>query len=343
MKALRKLKEGQGNVELVETAEPTLAENEVKIKVAYVGVCGTDIKILHGDAWSNPPVTLGHELAGTVEAIGSKVTTVKVGDKVVPETAQVICGKCYYCRTGNYLMCKERLSIGYGVNGGMAEYCVVREDIVHKLPKNLSMEEGALCEPLAVAVHAVYDSVNILSTDVAVVEGSGAIGLLVAQVAKSLGATVIITGLNNDIKRLEAAKEIGIDYTVNIEKDSLEELVENITNGRGADIVFECSGSAPAIRTGMSILKKMGKLVQIGLTRPSLEIEYSLLTAKEISLIGTFGHKWISWETALTLMSLGKIKVTPLITHHFGLSEWQQAFKVAEEAAGIKVLIDPSK
>ena len=343
MKAIVKLKEGVGNVVLTDRPEPSVKKNEVKIKVEAVGICGTDVKIKHGTTWSNPPVILGHELSGTVAEVGEDVKSVKPGDRVVTETGNVVCGHCYYCRTGNFLMCKDRLSIGYGVDGGMAEYCVVREDIVHILPDEIPFDAGSLCEPAAVSVHAVYDAVKVIPTDTVVVIGSGAIGLLVAQLVKNFGATVIVTGLTQDEGRLSVAKELGIDYTVNTQKENVGKIVDDITGGRGADLVFECSGSVPGVNTGMSLLKKMGALVQIGLTKPTMEIEYSMLTAKQISLIGTFGHKWQSWDTALKLMQQGKINAGALISHRFPMEKWEEAFDIAESVKGIKVVIFPNK
>ena len=342
MKAIVKTKEGSGNVELMNIEEPKTGFNDVKIKVEAVGICGTDIKIRHGDAWSNPPVVLGHELSGTVTEVGEGVKSVKVGDRVVTETGNVVCGHCYYCKTGNFLMCKDRLSIGYGVDGGMAEYCVVREDIVHTLPDSISFDAGSLCEPAAVSVHAVYDSIRIIPTDVIVVIGAGAIGLLTAQLAKNFGATVIVTGLTNDIYRLSTAKNLGIDYAVDVQKEDISSLVDKLTAGMGADAVFECSGSAAGVRTGMSVLKKMGSLVQIGLTKQNLEIEYSLLTAKQIKLAGTFGHRWESWDTALKLISSGKLNTEALISHRFSIDDWEEAFRTAEAQTGLKVIIHPN-
>jgi len=341
MKALVKTKEGPGNVQLMELAEPKVNPGEVKIRVAAVGICGTDIKIYHGDAWSNPPVILGHEYSGTVEEIGAGVTKVKVGDRVVSETAQKICGNCYYCNTSNQLMCPERLSIGYGANGAMASHCVVREGIVHKIPDSVSFDDAAVCEPSAVAVHAVYDTVKLYPTDLVVVMGPGPIGLLVAQVVKGFGCTTVLAGTDKDLKRLEVGKRLGIDYAFDITKVNLAEEINKLTNSMGADVVYDCTGAAPAIRSGMSVLKKMGKFVQVGLTRQTMEIEYALLTQREISIIGTFGHKWKSWETVLQLIREGKLNVSALITHHFKLEEWEEAFAIAERQEGIKLLLHP--
>lgn len=342
MKALMKMQPGEGFVELREKEKPSIGPGEVLVRVMAVGICGTDLKIRAGHAWSNPPVVLGHELSGVVAEVGSDVQSAKVGDRVVCETAQVICGHCYYCRSGNYLMCDKRLSIGYGVDGGMAEYMVAREGILHALPDSVSFSNGAVCEPLAVAVHAVYDTAPVKSTDIALVSGCGAIGLLVAQVVRSLGARVIITGLDADEPRFATAKALGIEYTVNVQREDLQERIREITGGVGVDLAYDATGSGAAISAAMTALKKKGKLVQIGLTKPKLEIEYSLLTAHEISLIGTFGHNWTSWETALKLIETGKVKTAPLVTHHFELADWEKGFSVAQNLEGIKVMLHPN-
>lgn len=342
MKAVIKTEEGVGNVVLKDVKEPQVGANDVKIRVKSAGICGTDVKIYKGKIWSNPPVILGHEFSGVVEKVGVNVKDIKVGDRVVSETAQVICGKCWYCNTSNYLMCPKRLSIGYGVDGAFADFCLVRQEIIHKLPENVSFDSGALCEPAAVAVHAVFDSVKLLPTDVVIVMGPGPIGLLVAQAAKSMGVTVVVVGTSADTKRLQTARELGMDYTVNAQEEDIVEVINEFTEKRGADVVYECTGSGSAIRSGMAVLKKRGSLVQVGLTERSLEIEYSLLPTKEISILGTFGHRWSNWETAIEMISKGKIKTELLITHHFSLEEWEDAFKIAERQEGIKILLHPS-
>lgn len=342
MKAIVKTKIGIGNIEILEMQPREPKSNEVRIKVVSAGVCGTDIKILHNDTWSNPPVILGHEFSGIIDKVGNEVTEYKPGDRVVSETAQVVCGKCEYCHTGRFLMCPERLSIGYGVDGAFAEFCTVRADILHKIPDNVSLDEAALCEPFAVALHAAFDKIVILPTDTVVVMGPGAIGQLLAQAIKSRGANVIITGTNVDTERLKAAKELGIDSVYNIQEIDLETIIKEKTEGKGVDAVFECSGSALAIKSAMKILKKTGSMVQVGLTKNTLEIDYGLLTAKEISIIGTFGHRWLNWEEAIALISSGKINVVKLITHHYSIEEWEKAFEAMEKQEGIKILIHPT-
>lgn len=343
MQALVKLKSGKGNIELLNVDIPNPSENEVLVKVHAVGICGTDLKIQRGEAWCNPPVILGHEVSGTIYSVGDNVIGLKAGDRVVTETAQIICGHCYYCRTGTYLMCPDRLSIGYGTNGGMAEFIRIRSDIIHKIPDSVSLDCAALCEPTAVAIHAVFDSTRVTSTDIAVIFGCGAIGNLVAQTAKSLGATVVICGIGSDERRLAIAAETGADYTINLEKENLKEVIDSLTGGMGADLIYECSGSKDAIHTGMNLLKRKGSFIQVGLTEATLEIDYGLFTAHEIRIIGSFGHNWGSWETAIKLINNGKIKTKPLITNRYSIKNWEDGFTSASNGNEMKILIYPNE
>ena len=167
MIALVKTNPGPGNVKLIEVNEPTPGLGQVKIAVEYCGICGTDLKIKKDLAPSNPPVILGHEFCGIVYEIGEGVKNFKKGDRVVSETMAYYCGSCKYCQTGNYFMCDHRLSAGYGVDGGFAKFCVIREGALHKLPDNVSFEQAALAEPLAVCVHLVIERSEIRSGEFA--------------------------------------------------------------------------------------------------------------------------------------------------------------------------------
>lgn len=340
MKALMKTGcwQDDGNVNLCEVERPVPGADEVLIRVKAAGICGTDIKIWHGSAWSNPPVILGHEYAGVIEEVGQDVKNLRPGDRVVSETAQKVCGICEYCKTGRELMCDSRLSIGYGVDGAMAEYIKVRQGIIHRIPDVLSFEKAALCEPFAVALHALMDHVSLAATDKVLIMGPGAIGQLAAQAAKSVGALTVLAGLPKDQPRLSAAKKAGVDVTLT---DLSEKAVEEITGKKGFDVVLDCSGAQPAIRQAMKCVKKTGIFIQVGLTKPELTIDYSLLTGKEISIVGTFGHRWHNWEMAIELMSAGKVKVEHLITGKYGLDDWEKGFADMQEGRGIKILIVP--
>lgn len=340
MKAVVKTKEGAGNIIYTNFPKPEPTPGTVLIKVGAAGICGTDLKIREGNYWSNPPVVLGHEFSGIVEAVGEGVTGFKKGDRVISETAGIVCGKCEYCLSGNYLMCGERLSIGYGTNGAMAEYITVREAIVHHIPDGISLNEAALCEPSAVSYHAVFDYAEIRPTHTVLIMGPGTIGQLVAQIVRSTGARTILCGTARDAYRLDLAASLGIETVVSDKVDLYAYIAEKIDDGH-VDYAFDCSGAAPAVSQALQCLKKKGTLVQVGLTKENIRINYGLIPMKEISVKGAFGHVSSSWIGVLKMMKNGQLNVKPLITNHFSLQEWKKGFDQAQDLNCIKVLLHP--
>jgi L-iditol 2-dehydrogenase len=343
MKAIVKTEEGRGHVCLREVPEPVVSPGCVKIEVDSSGICGTDLKIRAGETWSNPPVILGHEFSGIVTEVGAGVACVSPGDRVVSETAAVICGHCHYCNTGDYLMCPERLSIGYGVDGAFASHIVVRQGIIHKIPDGVSLKEAALCEPLAVAVHAVFDSIALKPTDTVVVAGPGAIGLLVMQVAGAFGARVIVAGVSSDADRLEIARGLGACRTIDTQREDAVSIVRELTEGMGADYVFDCSGALPAILMGFEWIRRKGTIVQVGLTQQNLELPYAMLPQREIAVKGTFGHNWLSWDRALKLLARKQVNAQALISGAYAMEDWEKAFDQAEGRQGVKILLHPNR
>src|ERR687887_783919 len=174
MKALVKYQSGAGHVELREVEEPRCGEDQVKIEVHFCGVCGTDLHVYHDTFRNYPPVILGHEFSGQVVEVGNNVRHVALGDAVtVLPASAVICGGCIFCRTGQYMFCRERRGMGHGINGAFARYVVVRKDQAYKIPQGLSLTEAALCEPFAAAVQAVTELTDVRLGDVALISGPG--------------------------------------------------------------------------------------------------------------------------------------------------------------------------
>ncbi len=216
MQAVMKTARGEGNVALREVPAPQPGPGQVLLGVRAAGICGTDLHIYHDEFPTQPPVVLGHELAGEVMATGDGVTGVAPGDRVTTETYFHLCGSCRFCRGGQPNLCPERRSIGSGVNGGFAPYVVVPERNLHRLPEGLTFQEAALTEPLACVVHGALELPKVTAGDVAVVAGPGAIGLLTLQVARAAGATVIVLGTAADRRRLELAGELGAVRVVDV-------------------------------------------------------------------------------------------------------------------------------
>ncbi|MCD8920144.1 zinc-binding dehydrogenase [Staphylococcus gallinarum] len=341
MKALVKTKPGFGNLELLDRPIPSPNSNEVKIKVHYAGICGTDVHTYEGHYKVNFPVTLGHEFSGEIVEIGDNVQNFKIGDRVTSETTFYICGECEYCQTKDYNLCKHRKGLGTQQNGGFTKYLVARADSVHTLPDNVSYRAAAMTEPLACAYHAV-SKIKVSQGDIAVVMGPGPIGLLVAQVVKSKGATVIITGLDNDQERLDKAKALHLNHVVNIQHNDLKQYVDNITNGYGANIVLECSGAVPAAKQGLDILRKKGAYVQVGIFKDS-EIPFDLdkIIQKEIRVVGSRSQKPADWEPSLQLLSSGAVNAETLVTTELDISQWEEGYQHIKGGDGIKVLLRP--
>ncbi|MFW9799162.1 MAG: zinc-binding dehydrogenase [Candidatus Thorarchaeota archaeon] len=342
MRGLMKTARGAGNLEIREVDSPLPARNEVLVEVAAAGICGSDVHIKHDSSFYTPPVILGHEYSGTVKEIGSDVQGVQVGDKVVsPATAY--CGRCYQCKTGHMNRCTapDRRILGVSLaNGAFAKYLTVPEYIIHKVPKGVSLEEAALAEPTACAVHAVAETTPICPGDTVVVQGPGTMGLLAVQVAKAMGAgKVIVTGVTSDKGRLEVAEEVGADLTIDIEsKGNATEVIRKHTDGLGADVVIEASGACAACNQALDFVKVAGHVSLVGVRGRSMEIDLDHIIEKELTMTGTWGTLPSSWITTLRLMGSRKIDVGPLITHRISIDKWEQGFELMETQKAIKVL-----
>lgn len=313
MEALVKYGDGPDMLELRDIPEPVCAEYDVKIEVKACGICGTDIHILH-DLYAWPKmVPLGHEYSGVVVEAGRQVTRFAVGDRITT------CG-----------------------TGGFGRYVVKKEtERISKLPDNLSFEEGALFEPMSVCTKAVFETSGIRPSDLTLVSGPGSIGLGILQALKVVGGRVIVSGIAADQKRLEAARDLGADHTVNIEQESLEQVVEAVTRGKGLDLAFECSGAEAAVNTAIAILKRGGALLQVGLSGRRISVDMDCLVEHHIRLLGAHGFGDEAWDKSIELARIGKYDLKRMVSHALPLRAWREAFRLCEERHGLKVLIVP--
>lgn len=342
MKALRKLEHGKGKVELVSVSDPVPGSGEVLVEVQCAGICGTDVHIMH-DAYSNfrPPVTLGHEFAGFVAEVGPDVRGWKTGERVTVESLASSCGMCRYCLDGETQCCPERQALGISKDGAFADYVIVRQTALHRLQEGVSFQQGAMAEPLCVAVHAVMEKSIVTSSDTVLVTGPGAIGQLVAQVARLSGASVIVAGTSSDRERLEVAIAAGAEHYIFSDQEDCSAALRHITDGRGVDLAFECAGAGPAIRFCLSATRKGGQVVQVGLAGCTLETDYDLICLKEITLKGSFTHNHRTWKTSVGLLNDQRLNLDSLLSGVFPLEEWRTAFELFERAAGLKYLLRP--
>lgn len=328
-------------MDLLDVEEPEVSGDLVKIKVAFTGICGSDIHTFKGE-YKNPktPVTLGHEFSGEVIEVGPEVTKFLVGDRVTSETTFETCGECIYCQEKDYNLCAHRKGIGTQVNGSFAPYVVSREESCHHLPENVTFQAAALTEPLACCVHAALEKTTVTSEDTVLIFGPGPIGLLLAQVVKAQGATVILAGITKDKPRLTLGKELGMDYIVDTQAEDLSAVIMKVTNGYGADKVFDCSGAVPAVNEGLALTKKKGTFVQVGLfTEQKNKIDEEAIIQREIEYIGSRSQKPSSWEKALDLLAQGAIDADKMITKIYPLEDWRDAFETVMAGNDIKVLV----
>lgn len=342
MKAVMKVARGVGHVELRDIPEPEPQPGQVKIAVRAAGICGTDLHIYKDEFRSFPPVVLGHEVAGEVVAVGDGVASVVPGQRVTTETYFSTCGVCAYCRTGHNNLCLNRRSIGSAVNGGFTNYVIVPAKNVHSLPESVDFRAGALTEPLACVVHGVLTTPTVSPGDVAVIAGPGAIGLLTLQVVKAAGARAVVLGTRVDAHRLELARSLGADYVLDVEAADAEALIRDITpEGLGADVVYECSGAGPAAAQLLTLARRRGRYVQIGLFGKPVAWDLDQVCFRELTVTGSNASVPSAWDRALALLASGQVDTRPLISNVYPVTEWESAFAAFEARQGVKMVLEP--
>lgn len=344
MKALVKTAPGYNQMVLKEIPQPKPEKDQVLIKVAYTGICGTDVHGFKGEYDRlKTPLVLGHEFSGVVAEVGSEVTKVKVGDEVTSETTFSTCGICKPCQNKEYNLCLKRQGIGSQVNGSFAEYVLTREESVHLLEGKISLLEASVTEPIACGVHASMEKTQVQADDTVVVIGPGPIGLCLTQVLKGIGAKVIMVGITRDKERLETARSLGADAIVDSQAENAAELIQTMT-GVGADYCFECSGAAPAVKNAFDYLRQKGTLVQMGVFAQNENLlDLNSIVQREMNIVGSRSQKPSTWQLTLDLMKKGSIDARRLITKVYPLTEWEQAFEDAMAGTEIKVVLQPNE
>ena len=341
MKALMKVHPGPGGVQLCEVDKPIPAADEVRIRVHFVGICGTDIHIIHDEYNAKLPVIMGHEYSGVIDSVGDAVTDFHPGDCVVSLTAGYTCGTCRYCRYGLFMQCPQRKSIGSGMNGAMAEYLVIKASRLFHIPNGVRMQEAALCEPIACCVRSVIERNHLHAGDYVYVSGPGAIGQVVAQLAKLCGAHVTVAGIPSDSERLQMAKHLGADEIITLEQEDTLPLAEKITDGRLYDAAFECAGVKASSDTCFRLLRRCGQYVQVGLFGKTINIDMDYALIREIAISNSFAANPSSWEITLRLLERRALRLEPLTSAIYPLhTSWQEAIKMTESKQGFKVLLD---
>jgi 2-desacetyl-2-hydroxyethyl bacteriochlorophyllide A dehydrogenase len=310
---------------------------QVRIAVAYTGICGTDLHIYHGDMDQRvtQPAVLGHEMSGRIAEVGPGVTEWAVGDAVTVMPL-AWCGECPACLAGNQHICHRLVFIGIDSPGSMQTSWTVPTDILVRLPSDLPLEHGALVEPTAVAVHDVRRA-DLKTGEHVVVVGGGPVGILIATVAREAGAEVLLLEL--DAFRREIAEGLGL-RVVDPGTEDVAALVSQWTGGAGADVTFEVSGSQPGLDTAIDILSTRGRMVLVAIHPQPRPLSLFRVFWRELTIVGARVYERADFERAVELVHAGRVPVAALISRIVGLDSAQQAFELLNSGSGVvKILV----
>lgn len=332
---------GPGDLRVEEVPVRKLKDNEVKIQVKYCGICGTDIHIFHGDGGCcdvMPPLVPGHEFSGVVAEVGAGVKTVKVGDRVTGDPNDM-CGECYFCKNGMQHFCKNNIGIGTTVDGGFAEYVIMREKQVYKVSDELSFIEAAMAEPISCCLHGI-DLCNIKAGDTVLVMGGGPIGMIMMQLAKNAGASKVIMSEPVEEKREQALK-LGATKTI----DPLHEDVEAVLAEycENVNVVIECVGNVHTQADAVRFAGRGATIMYFGLAAPeeSFPIRPDDIFKKELHITSSYINPY-SFERAIQILESGTVELESLITNVVPLDDIADVFTKPEYRRTGKVMIQIS-
>ena len=332
---------GSGDLRVEEVPVRKLKDNEDKIQVKYCGICGTDIHIFHGDGGCcdvTPPLVPGHEFSGVVAEVGAGVKTVKVGDRVTGDPNDM-CGECYFCKNGMQHFCKNNIGIGTTVDGGFAEYVIMREKQVYKVSDDLSFIEAAMTEPISCCLHGI-DLCNIKAGDTVLVMGGGPIGMIMMQLAKNAGASKVIMSEPVEEKREQALK-LGSTKTI----DPLHEDVEAVLAEycENVNVVIECVGNVHTQADAVRFAGRGATIMYFGLAAPeeSFPIRPDDIFKKELHITSSYINPY-SFERAIQILESGTVELESLITNVVPLDDIADVFTKPEYRRTGKVMIQIS-
>lgn len=329
-----------GTIEFREVETPHPGPGQVLVKIMRIGVCGSDIHVYHGKHPFTPyPVTQGHEVSGKIVELGTGVSDLKVGQKVTIEP-QVVCGKCHPCRHGKYNLCENLKVMGFQTTGTASEYFAVDREKITPLPDEMSYDEGAMIEPLAVTVHAARRFSGLKGAKVAIL-GCGPIGLLLAQSCRALGAAeVLITDISD--KRLSLARSCGFEHTVNTKETDFGEALVACFGPDKADVIYDCAGNDITMGQAIRDSRKGSTIILVAVFAGMAHVDLAALNDKELTLDTSMMYRHEDYVKAIELVREGKILLKALMTKHFPFREYLEAYRYIDENREntMKVLID---
>ena len=343
---------GKNQLEVKEMPTPRPGPQDVLVKVEATAVCGSDVALIEEPWEAQPPYgsfIIGHEYAGTIAAVGDTVDEFQVGDRVAVE-ASLGCGRCRNCRVGNYTAClnygnlkRGHRANGFTTNGGFAQYALNHINTVHKIPDSIEFNEAALITNLGCVLYGFQTTGGYVVGDNVAVIGPGPLGLVSVGVARALCANKIFLSGTRD-SRLEMGKKMGADRLINVKNEDAVQVVRDETDGIGADLVIESSGSDQGIQTAIEMSKRMGKILLVGYPEKPVSANFSTMGSRNIHIFSIRGEGWANCSRAVSLLSQGRISLKAMATHSFPLDQIDEAFKTFVERIGgaIKVIVHPN-
>lgn len=340
MKALVKAKAEVG-IWMEDVPEPHIGHNDVKIKIKKTAICGTDVHIYNWDDWAQAtipvPMVVGHEYMGEVVEVGKEVTTIQVGDRVSGE-GHITCGYCRNCLGGKIHLCKNTIGVGVNRPGAFAEYLVIPAYNVFKLPPHVSDDEAAIFDPFGNAVHTAL-SFDMVGEDV-LITGAGPIGIMAAAVCRHAGArSVVITDVNE--YRLALAKKVSPSVRpVNVAQEKLEDVMQELTMTEGFDVGLEMSGVPAALEQMMKNMINGGKIALLGIPPNQTPFDLSHVIFKGLIVKGIYGREMFETWYKMGMLVQSGVDINTVITHRFGIDDFQQGFDVMRSGNSGKVILN---
>ena len=330
-----------GGLKIEDIPIPTIADDQVLVKVAACGVCHTDLHYIeHGvPTFKKPPIVLGHEASGIVERVGPAVTNVQTGQRVLIP-AVLTCGRCPACRQGRENICADLKMLGNHFDGAYAEFVAVPAKDVLDLPESIPLEEASIiADAISTPYHAVKNRARVRPGDRVVVFGCGGVGLNAVQLAAAAGGCVIAVDINE--RKLKWAREFGAAETVNASKvDRVDKEIKKMTGG-GADIAMEVIGNPKTIEMAFDSVRVGGRLCIVGYTHEAISIIAGKIMFKELEIVGSLGCRPVDYLPLIRMVEQGKVDVKRIVTHRFSLDDLPKAFEVMKEGLALRSIVVP--
>ena len=339
MKTLMKLKPEEG-IWMSEAPVPEIGHNDILIRVSKTAICGTDVHIYNWDEWAQQtipvPMTVGHEFVGVVEEIGVEVRGLERGDRVSGE-GHVTCGHCRNCRAGRRHLCRNTVGVGVNRPGCFAEYLCLPAVNAFKIPKAISDDLASIFDPFGNAAHTAL-SFDLVGEDV-LITGAGPIGVMAAAIARHAGARfVVITDVND--YRLNLAKKLGATRTVNVSEEALDAVMEELGMTEGFDVGLEMSGNPQAFDELLEKMNHGGNVALLGIPPKDTRIDWNQIIFKGLKLKGIYGREMFETWYKMGSMLQSHLDLSPVITHHFPIAEFQAGFDAMRSGQSGKVILD---